>query len=363
MSKVDGDSMDKRFMPRACKGKRYEEFISKGILINSRNSQSRNNFKLPKQDNQNHSPRNTPSKIVPNHIKEEEEEEKQQQQQQQQHGKDSKEVLQEIQVTDLENKSKQTAEESQKVSNKTNNNSGFDLEARIEALPSLNLEEFTIRKKEKKRSLSGPQRHNFSSSQENEHSEGKLSGCEDLDDYGENESSSKRLHLSPKEEKDTLEMKNELSFKISQNCSAAQSLKIGKEEGMVCDTHSKSNHEETKPCIQQEEQHQEEKLQHQEYLFQHHQQNNVQPQLIISSEERNLKTASHVDESSSEVGKPQLTGSQKRKARKQTITRHDPFNSSCKDISVVEPAMLSNIRLQALAEVAVTQLALKVTPE
>lgn len=45
MSKVDGDSMDKRFMPRACKGKRYEEFISKGILINSRNSQSRNNFK------------------------------------------------------------------------------------------------------------------------------------------------------------------------------------------------------------------------------------------------------------------------------------------------------------------------------
>lgn len=33
--------------------------------------------------------------------------------------------------------------------------SGFDLEARIDALPSLNLEEFTIRKKEKKRAING----------------------------------------------------------------------------------------------------------------------------------------------------------------------------------------------------------------
>lgn len=55
-----------------------------------------------------------------------------------------------------------------------------------------------------------------------------------------------------------------------------------------------------------------------------------------------------------------LIGSQKRKARKQTITRHDPVNAPLRrDTSVVEQSLLTSMGLAALAEVALSQPVMK----
>nr|XP_053650975.1 uncharacterized protein DDB_G0284459-like isoform X1 [Cherax quadricarinatus] len=321
--------------PRACKGKIYEGLISEGVLPAPRRSRTRNSRWEEAESNS---------------IKEQDDDQRQQRQQQQQEEEDNEE--EHTEDDDIVH-TKPPEEENGESGGRRQEDGGrkgrrqlrrlhpddFNLEARIEALPSLSLDEFTRRKKERKRTSSASSTHATNSNSlqtlpATQPTVGVVTSSSRVSAQADSTSdapppTSTTVVASRVATVGGVSSSHSSSSSSSSSSSISAGGSLSDGEPAVSPTPSSSSSSSINT----------------------QQHSPSQGPILVSG--GSLSPGEGLVASSD--GGP-LIGSQKRKARKQTITRHDPVHGPLRrDTSVVEQSVLTSMGLAALAEVALSQ--------
>ncbi|XP_066939654.1 serine-rich adhesin for platelets isoform X3 [Macrobrachium rosenbergii] len=305
--------------PRKCKGKRYEELISEGVLQAPRRSRTRNSRWEEVESSR-------------NQESEEAFDESNQQEVEDEENGDESAVEEEVsQAKASEDENSETGRSRTEEGRRRGQRQlrrlrpdDFDLEAKIEALPSLSLDDFTRRKKERKRTSSAS-----SSTTASHSSSTSIASVHSTSVVG----SSNRV-AAPADFTSDPVTSNTLSTRVNGNVMSSSNINTNGTSGSDGEEASptpSSSASSTSSAWSQ-----------------------PSPQAPIYVQGGSLSPGEMAGLGSSEGGP--LIGSQKRKARKQTITRHDPVHGPLRrDTSVVEQSVLTSITLADLAEVALSQ--------
>ncbi|KAK3891039.1 hypothetical protein Pcinc_005044 [Petrolisthes cinctipes] len=310
--------------PRACKGKIYEELISEGVLPAPRRARSRNT-RLEESEGGGGSLEREEEEDNPQppHQEEEEEEENEEEAMEEEetlHSKPSEGENGESSVRRTEDGGRRGRRQLRRL-----HPDDFNLEARIEALPSLSLDEFTRRKKERKRTSSASSTPLSSSAPASTPTTSIPSQVASIGVV----SSSSRVSAVADSTSDPLTAPPTSSSSSPPASPTPTAPRVGVTSS-INGGNSSDGETTSSPT----------------------------PSSSSSSQ------LSPSGESGGGVGAGgdggPLIGSQRRKARKQTITRHDPVNAPHRrDTSVVEQSVLTSMGLAALAEVALSQPVMK----
>ncbi|XP_042225067.1 uncharacterized protein DDB_G0284459-like isoform X2 [Homarus americanus] len=328
--------------PRACKGKIYEELISEGVLPAPRRSRTRNSRWEEAESST---------------TQEQEDEEDPQHHHQQQHNQEEEEENEEEHIEEEDAAhSKPPEEENGESGSRRQEDAGrkgrrqlrrlhpddFNLEARIEALPSLSLDEFTRRKKERKRTSSasssthatnhsGTNTNSFPTPPTTQPTVGVVSSSSRVSAQADSTSD------SPSPASATSTTTAAVAGRATAGGVSSSSSGGGSTGGNLSDGEAAASPTPSSSSSSS---------------FSTQQHSPPQAPILVSGGSVSPGEAGLV---ASSDGGP-LIGSQKRKARKQTITRHDPVHGSLRrDTSVVEQSVLTSMGLAALAEVALSQ--------
>lgn len=331
--------------PRKLKGKRYEELISEGVLQAPRRSRTRNSrweetesSSAQDQEDEEDIQGQQPTQQIQQQDPEEEDHEDEPMEDDDAMNSKNEEENGEAGGRRTEDGGRKSRRQSRRLPP-----NDFDLEARIEALPSLNLDDFTRRKKEKKRTSSASS-SSHAASHANVHSTSHPAPHTTQATLGV-VSSSSRVAAQADSTSDPPPSASATSTATTTVTSwptaggvTSTSTSNGGTVGNTSDgeavSPTPSSSSSTSSVTQQH--------------------SPSQGTLLVAG------GSLSPGESGSSEGGPRI-GSQKRKARKQTITRHDPVNGPLRrDTSVVEPSVLSSMAgLNALAEVALSQPSMK----
>nr|XP_045624447.1 serine-rich adhesin for platelets-like isoform X2 [Procambarus clarkii] len=320
--------------PRACKGKIYEELISEGVLPAPRRSRTRNSRWEEVE-----------SSTVQEQENGEQQEQRQKQQQEEENEEEHTEEDDAVHPKPPEEENGDSGVRRQEDVGRKGRRQlrrlhpdDFNLEARIEALPSLSLDEFTRRKKERKRTSSASSSTHVTSHSNSNSFQTPTAAQPTVGVV----SSSSRVSAQADSTSDSSIPTSATSTSATATTSGtattggvSSSSNSGSAGGNVSDGEpaaSPTPSSSSSSSINT-------------------QQHSPQGPILVSG--GSVSPGEGLVASSD--GGP-LIGSQKRKARKQTITRHDPVHGPLRrDTSVVEQSVLTSMGLAALAEVALSQ--------
>ncbi|XP_064103243.1 uncharacterized protein DDB_G0288805-like [Macrobrachium nipponense] len=310
--------------PRKCKGKRYEELISEGVLQAPRRSRTRNSRWEEVESSRNQESEEPFDESNQQEVEDEDNEDESAVEEEASQAKASEDDNSEAGRSRTEEGRRRGQRQLRRL-----RPDDFDLEARIEALPSLSLDEFTRRKKERKRTSSASSSttasHSSSTSAASVHSSTQPSVAV--------VGSSNRV-VAPADSISDPVTSSTLSTRVNGNVISSSNSNANGTSGSDGEEASptpSSSASSTSSAWSQ-----------------------PSPQAPIYVQGGSLPSGEMSGLGSSDGGP--LIGSQKRKARKQTITRHDPVHGPLRrDTSVVEQSVLTSITLADFAEVAVSQ--------
>lgn len=396
---------------RACKGQRYEKLISEGVLQAPRRSRSKKaeDIDVPSSQDVEDEMEGDFGKETPIPLTQHYQQQQQHKQQpKQEHQEDApppvEEEAEKVDDNDIVN-TKSIEEDNGEVGARKSEESSrrgrkplrrlrpddFDLEARIEALPKLNLDDFTRRKKERKRTSSASASSTHSSLQNSNNSLPSHTSPHSTQAQAGVVSSSSRVsamadstsdpHTSPAPSHQYTSQSplvtgsgscNVLPSGHSGNSVSSSSSSSNGVGGSGCHL-SDGDSTTTSTITTSTSLGPYSGLSTPNNRLNGGRSNIVIPHVnggslalamigrpalaMVATEHNNTSSGNQSLAVNSESGP--LIGSQKRKARKQTITRHDPKHATINRTSVVEADMLSRINLVALAEVALSQPGMK----